>query len=73
MMPSLGRILITIGLLITAGGLVVLFLNRLNIPIGRFPGDFSYSGKHVTIYFPLVTCIVISIVVSIVFWILNRR
>jgi ribose/xylose/arabinose/galactoside ABC-type transport system permease subunit len=72
-MPSFGRILITIGLIITAGGLVVLFLNRSNIPFGRMPGDITFTGKNVTVYFPIVTCIVISIVLSVVFWILKRR
>jgi hypothetical protein len=72
-MPSIGRILISIGLIITAAGLVVLFLNRFNIPMGRLPGDITYTGKNVTLYFPIVTCIVISVVISIVLWILNRR
>ena len=72
-MPSLGRILIGIGLAITLVGLVALFLGRLNIPLGRLPGDITYQGKNVTFYFPIATCIVISIVLSIIFWILNRR
>jgi DUF2905 family protein len=72
-MPPFGRILIVLGLIITAVGLVVLFLDRFNIPIGRLPGDITYTGERVTVYFPLVTCIVISVVLSVVFWILNRR
>ncbi|MCU1306377.1 MAG: hypothetical protein JWN45_1072 [Acidobacteriaceae bacterium] len=72
-MPSFGRILISIGLIITAAGLVVLFLNRFNVPMGHLPGDITFTGKNVTVYFPIVTCIVISIVLSVIFWILNRR
>jgi hypothetical protein len=72
-MPSFGRILISIGLIITAAGLVVLFLNRFNVPMGHLPGDITFTGKSVTVYFPIVTCIVISIVLSVVFWLLNRR
>jgi ribose/xylose/arabinose/galactoside ABC-type transport system permease subunit len=72
-MPSFGRILISIGLIITAAGLVVLFLNRFNVPMGHLPGDITFTGKNVTFYFPIVTCIVVSIVLSVVFWLLNRR
>ena len=73
LMPSLGRLLIGIGLVITVIGLVALFLGRFNIPIGRLPGDMTYHGKNVTVYFPLATSIVISIVVSLILWILSRR
>jgi hypothetical protein len=75
-MPSIGRILISIGLIITAIGLVVLFFERFNLPMNRLgglPGDITYTGKSVTVYFPIVTCIVISVVISIVLWILNRH
>ena len=72
-MPSFGRILISIGLIITAAGLFVLFLNRFNVPMGHLPGDITFTGKNVTFYFPIVTCIVVSIVLSVVFWLLNRR
>jgi hypothetical protein len=72
-MPSFGRILIVIGLIITGVGLVGLFLERSNIPMGTLPGDIVYQSKNVNIYFPLTTCILISIVVSVVYWILSRR
>ncbi|MCU1283885.1 MAG: hypothetical protein JWO13_235 [Acidobacteriales bacterium] len=72
-MPSFGKILIGLGLLITAVGLVGLFLERSNIPMGTLPGDIVYKSKDVNVYLPLTTCIVISIVISVVFWILNRR
>jgi hypothetical protein len=72
-MPSFGRILIGIGLAITVVGLVFLFLGRFNAPPGRLPGDITYTAKNVTLYFPIATCLIISIVISIVFWILNRR
>jgi hypothetical protein len=65
--------LIGIGLVITVIGLVALFLGRFNIPVGRLPGDVTYRGKNVTVYFPLATSIVISIVVSLILWILSRR
>ena len=48
-------------------------MERLNIPMGRLPGDISYSTKHVTVFFPIITCVVISVILSVVFWLLNRR
>jgi hypothetical protein len=65
-MSDLGRAIIFLGIvLIVVGGLVML-LGRTGIPIGRLPGDITYRGKHTTFYFPIVTCIVISIVLSLV-------
>ena len=39
--------------------------------LGRLPGDIAYKGKHTTIYFPIVTCIVISVVLTLVFWLIS--
>jgi ribose/xylose/arabinose/galactoside ABC-type transport system permease subunit len=71
-MNDLGRALIGLGLLIAAAGAVVLLLGRAGLPPGRMPGDFSWRGKHATVYFPLGTCILISVALTLVFWILGR-
>ena len=71
-MSDLGRVLIGLGLLIAAVGAVVLLLGRAGLPLGRLPGDFSWRGKHWAVYFPLGTCIAISVAVSAVLWILSR-
>jgi len=68
----LGRLLITVGLLLVAAGVVVLLLGRLPIRLGRLPGDIYLQGKNSTFYFPIVTCLLISAVVSLVMWILRR-
>ncbi len=71
-MNDLGRVLIALGLLLAAAGAVVLLLGRMGLPPGRLPGDFTWRGKHTAVYFPLGTCIVISVALTLVFWILSR-
>lgn len=71
-MNDLGRVLIGIGLLLVAAGVVVLLLGRAGLPLGRLPGDFSWRGKHTAVYFPLGTCILISVALTLLFWILGR-
>jgi ribose/xylose/arabinose/galactoside ABC-type transport system permease subunit len=71
-MGDLGRWLIGLGLLIAAVGVAVLLIGKTGLPIGRLPGDFTWRGKNTTVYFPLVTCIILSVVLSLVFWIVSR-
>lgn len=65
--------LIGLGLLLVVAGAVVVLLGRWNIPIGRLPGDLSWKSKGggTHIYFPIVTCIVLSVLLSLVMWIVN--
>ncbi len=70
-MSDLGRILIFLGLLLVVAGLVVLGLNRFNIPLGRLPGDFSWRGRGWSVSFPLVTCLLLSILLSLILWVIN--
>ncbi len=71
-MGDLGRVLIGVGLLIAAVGVAVLLLGKTGLPLGRLPGDFAWRGRHTTVYFPLATCIVISLVLSFVVWLMRR-
>jgi ribose/xylose/arabinose/galactoside ABC-type transport system permease subunit len=71
-MNDLGRVLIGLGLLLAAAGVVVLLLGRTGLPLGRMPGDFTWKGRNTTVYFPLGTCIVISVALTLVFWVLGR-
>jgi ribose/xylose/arabinose/galactoside ABC-type transport system permease subunit len=69
---NIGKLLIVIGLLIAGIGVALLFSGK--IPwIGRLPGDFLFQGKNSSFYFPLTTCILISIVLSLIMWFINRR
>ena len=75
MMPDLtgmGRILIVIGLVIAGVGLVMLFAGKIPL-LGKLPGDFFFRGKNVSFYFPLTTCILISVVLTLILWFINRR
>jgi hypothetical protein len=69
---SFGRMLITLGIVLVVLGVVVSFAGRLPFRIGRLPGDIYFQGKHSTFYFPLATCIVLSIVLSLALWILRK-
>lgn len=71
-MGDLGRMLVFFGGLLLVVGLVLIFAGKLNLPIGRLPGDIIYRGKHTTFYFPLATSILLSIVLSLVLYLVNR-
>jgi hypothetical protein len=71
-MTELGKLLLTLGGIIVVVGLVLLLAGRFNLPLGRLPGDFSYRGKHTAFYFPLGTSIVLSIILSLLFWLFSR-
>ncbi len=71
-MTGLGKLLIVFGGVMVLLGIVIMLAGRSNLPIGRLPGDIVYRGKNTTFYFPLVTCIVLSIVLSFIMWIIGR-
>jgi len=66
----MGRFLVIIGLVLVVTGLAWPFLSRLGL--GRLPGDIVIRGEHGGFYFPIVTCLVISVVLSLVLWFLRR-
>jgi hypothetical protein len=70
---SLGRLLIMLGLLVAAVGVLISLGERLPIRLGRLPGDIIIRGKHSVFYFPLVTCLLVSLVLSVVMWLIGRR
>ena len=71
-MTGVGKLLIVFGGVMVLLGIIIMLAGRANLPIGRLPGDVVYRGKHTTFYFPLVTCIVLSVVLSCVMWIIGR-
>jgi len=70
---NVGRIMIAAGFVLVALGVVIVLLERLHIHLGRLPGDIVLRSKGGTFYFPVVTCILISILASLLMWLLNRR
>lgn len=71
-MNELGKALLGLGLLLAVIGGVLLVAGRFGLPLGRLPGDMAYRGKHVSVYFPLGTSILISIVLSILFYLFSH-
>lgn len=69
----MGRMLIGLGVLLIVVGLLVTLGERLPIRLGRLPGDIVIRGKNTSFYFPVVTCLLISAVLSLLMWLLNRR
>ncbi len=72
-MPQLGKLLIGAGLALVVLGLLVLAGDRLPFKFGHLPGDFVWRGKNSTVYFPLVTCLLLSLIGSLVLWFFQRR
>jgi Protein of unknown function (DUF2905) len=71
-MTDLGKLLLVFGGVIVVAGMVLLLAGRLNLPLGHLPGDIVYRGKNTVFYFPLTTCIIISAVLSLIFWLFGR-
>jgi len=71
-MADLGKVLIVAGALAMAAGAVFVLLGRAHVPLGRLPGDIVYRGKNTTFYFPLATSILVSVVLSLVLYLIGR-
>jgi Protein of unknown function (DUF2905) len=71
-MTEVGKMLVLLGGVIVVVGLTLLALGRTNLPLGRLPGDIVYRGKNTTFYFPLATSIVISVVLSVLLYVIGR-
>ena len=69
----MGRAFIAIGIALVILGLLLTLGERLPIRLGRLPGDIVIRGKNTTFYFPLVTCLLLSALLSFVMWLLGRR
>jgi len=68
----MGRLLIGLGVALVVIGGIVLLVGRTGVPLGRLPGDILYRGKNTTFYFPLATSILISVVLSLVLYLIGR-
>ena len=66
----MARFLILVGLAIALIGFLWPYLDRLGL--GRLPGDIIIRRDNVTFYFPIVTCLLVSVAFSLVLWVLNR-
>ena len=71
-MSDFGKFVLFFGIVLVIIGLALIVLGRTNLPIGRLPGDIVYRGKNTTFYFPLATCILLSVVLSLVLYVISR-
>ena len=70
---QLGKFLVTVGVLLAAAGLLLMAGAKFSLfGLGRLPGDIAYKGKNFQFYFPIVTCLVLSVVLTLVFWIISH-
>ncbi len=71
-MVDFGKLFIFIGLLLVVIGIVFIVGNKIPF-IGKLPGDIAVERKNFNFYFPLTTCIIISIILSLIFWVLGKK
>jgi hypothetical protein len=71
-MSELGKLLLGIGLFFVIAGALLLLVGRVGLPFGRLPGDFAYRGKNVSVFFPLGTSLLISLLLSLVLYLVSR-
>ena len=64
--------LVMLGVALVVIGGIVMLLGRTGLPLGRLPGDLLYRGKNTTFYFPLASSILISVVLSIILFLIGR-
>jgi len=68
---ELGKLLLIAGIALVVIGGYFVFGGRLPFRLGRLPGDISYQGKSGGFYFPIVTCILLSVALTLILWIVN--
>jgi Protein of unknown function (DUF2905) len=69
---EVGRLLLTVGGVLIVVGALLYFGRRLPFRLGHLPGDIVHRGEHTTVYFPIVTCLVISVVLMLLLWFFNQ-
>lgn len=69
---ELGRSLVVVGALLVLVGVFLYFGNKLPFRLGKLPGDIVHRGQHATFYFPIVTCLLISVALSLLFWLISH-
>ena len=71
-MTDLAKLLIILGTGLILAGVVLLLVGRLHLPLGRLPGDILYRGKNTTFYFPLATSILLSVLLTLILYVIGR-
>jgi hypothetical protein len=72
-MMELGKMLLAAGLILCAVGGLLWLAGHWNLPFGRLPGDIKIERPNFKFYFPITTCLLVSIVVTLIVWLLRKR
>jgi hypothetical protein len=72
LVADFGKAMIAMGVIIAMMGVILLLLSRTHLPTGRLPGDIIYRGTHTTVYFPLATSLLLSIVLSLILYFISH-
>jgi Protein of unknown function (DUF2905) len=68
---EIGKVLLVIGIALVGVGALLVFGARLPFRLGRLPGDIVVQGRNGSFYFPIVTCIIVSLALTLFMWIVN--
>jgi len=68
---ELGKLFLVLGALLIAAGALLVFSGKLPFRLGHLPGDIAVEGRHGSFYFPIVTCIVLSLALTLLMWVVN--
>ena len=71
-MTDFGKLLIVLGIVLVIVGVLLTLVGRAHLPLGRLPGDIVYRGKNTSFYFPLATSILLSAILTLVAYVVNR-
>ncbi len=71
-MTNLARMLIFAGVVLIVAGTIMYIMARFTIPLGRLPGDIIIKKEHFSFYFPVTTCIIISGILTLLFYLFKR-
>ena len=69
---QLGKVLVVLGVVLVGTGLVLILGSRFSFfGLGKLPGDIAYKDKNVAFYFPIVSCLILSVVLTLVMWLVS--
>ena len=69
---DIGKLLVVLGVALIVVGLLFIIGSKFSwLGLGHLPGDIRYKGKNTTFYFPLATCVLISVIVSLILWLIS--
>ena len=68
---EIGKILFIVGIVLVSAGTLLMLGAKLPLRLGRLPGDIVVQGRNSSFYFPIVTCVIVSVALTLLMWIVN--